>query len=116
ADGDPTERTADALGDPVFACLVKPVTAAQLAPGITLAVRHFEEAQALRRQVADLTRQLEERKVIERAKGVVVRRVAVNEAEAFVRMRRFASDRNLKLVEVARSVLAAEEVFGQLED
>ncbi|HEY1381139.1 MAG TPA: ANTAR domain-containing protein, partial [Gemmataceae bacterium] len=57
----------------------------------------------------------EERKVIERAKGAVVRRVGVQEEDAFRRLRRFASDRNMKLAEVARKVLAAEEVFHDLD-
>jgi AmiR/NasT family two-component response regulator len=115
-DGNIPDPATDDLGDPVLAYLTKPVTAAQLAPGIVLAVRHFDEAQVLRQQVADLTRQLEERKVIERAKGVIVRRIGLDEAEAFARMRKLASDRNLKLIDVARSILTAEEVFGELEE
>ncbi len=99
----------------VFGYLLKPITEKELGPAIALAWRQYEQFQALRKEASDLKQALEERKLIERAKGTVVRRVGVPEAEAFRRMRKFASDRNMKLVEVARKVLAAEEVFHDLD-
>jgi len=106
------ERAKD-LG--VMAYLVKPVTEHDLAPAITLARRHFEEIQALRRESAELKQALEERKVIERAKGAVTRRCGVNENEAYRRMRKVASNANRKMADVARDILAAEAVFAGLE-
>ena len=99
----------------VFAYLLKPITEQELKPAIALAWRQFEQFQALRQEASDLRQSLEDRKVIERAKGVVVRRVGVPEAEAFRRLRKFASDHNQKLVEVAQRVLAAEEVFHAMD-
>jgi two-component system, response regulator PdtaR len=99
----------------VFAYLVKPITEQELKPAIALAWRQFEQFQALRQEASDLRQSLEDRKVIERAKGVVVRRVGVQEAEAFRRLRKFASDHNQKLVEVAQRVLAAEEIFHAMD-
>ncbi|MBO0697813.1 MAG: response regulator [Zavarzinella sp.] len=99
----------------VMAYLVKPVTEHDLAPAITLARRHFEEVQALRRESAELKQALEERKVIERAKGAVTRRCGVNESDAYRRMRRMASNANRKMADVAREILAAEETFHLLE-
>jgi response regulator NasT len=99
----------------VMAYLVKPVTEHDLAPAITLAKRHFEEVQALRRESAELRQALEDRKLIERAKGAVTRRCGVNESEAYRRMRKVASNANRKMVEVAREILAAEETFLTLE-
>jgi response regulator NasT len=104
---------AQAVG--AFGYLLKPITEKELGPAIALAWRQFEQFQALRKEAGDLRQALEERKVIERAKGAVVRRVDVPEAEAFRRMRKCASDRNLKLVDVARKVLTAEEVFHELD-
>ena len=98
-----------------FGYLLKPITEKELAPAIALAWQHFEQFQALRKEAADLKQALEERKIIERAKGSIVRRMSLPEDEAFRRMRKFASDRNMKLVEVARKVLAAEEVFQELD-
>jgi two-component system, response regulator PdtaR len=98
-----------------FGYLLKPITEKELCPAIAMAWRHYEQFQALRQEAADLKQALEERKLVERAKGAVMRRVGAGEAEAFRRLRRYASDRNLKLAEVARQVLAAEEVFRDLD-
>jgi AmiR/NasT family two-component response regulator len=99
----------------VMAYLVKPVTEHDLAPAIALARRHFEELQALRKESAELRQALEERKLIERAKGAVTRRCGVNEDEAYRRMRKVASNANRKMVDVAREILAAEETFHRVE-
>ncbi|HEY1381137.1 MAG TPA: response regulator [Gemmataceae bacterium] len=111
-----SELQARALRDHVMAYLVKPVKEADLRTAIDLAMLRFGHFQALKKEAADLKQALEDRKVVERAKGAVVRRSGVPEAEAFRRLRKYASDRNLKLVEVARQVLAAEEVFHELDD
>jgi response regulator NasT len=64
------------------------------------------------RREAELLRQaLEDRKRVERAKGAVMKRLDVGEEEAYLRMKRLASSRNRKLTEVAKELLAAEEVF-----
>ena len=95
--------------------LSKPVKPADLATAVALAVRRFGQFEDCRREAADLRRALEERKTIERAKGAVMRRSGVDEAEAYRRLRKLSSNRNLKLVEVAQTVLAAEAMFEQLE-
>jgi len=100
----------------VMAYLMKPVTEHDLAPAIALARRHFEEVQALRKESAELRQALEDRKVIERAKGAVGRRAGVPADEAYRRMRMVASNANRKLVDVARQILGAEEVFHTLEE
>lgn len=105
---------AQAVG--AFGYLLKPITEKELAPVIALATRHFDNFQALRKESADLRQALEDRKLIERAKGSLVRRLGVAEDEAFRRMRKFASDRNMKLVEVSRKVLAAEEVYHEMDE
>jgi two-component system, response regulator PdtaR len=104
-----------AMQDHVMAYLIKPVKEADLRTAIDLAMMRFQHYQALRQESADLRQALDDRKLIERAQGAVVRRLGVPEADAFRRLRRFSSDHNLKLVEVARQVLTAEEVFGGLD-
>jgi two-component system, response regulator PdtaR len=101
--------------DHVFAYLVKPITEADLVPAIGLALRRFERFQGLQKEASDLRQALEDRKVIERAKGIIMRRVRVDEPEAYRRLRRLASDRNCKLAEVAQLILNAEDVFRPLE-
>jgi AmiR/NasT family two-component response regulator len=99
----------------VMAYLVKPIKQADLEAAIALAVPQFRHAQALAKEAAEARQALEERKVIERAKGAVARRLQVDAEDAFRRLRKRASDTNRKLIEVAREALAAEEVFHAFE-
>ena len=104
-----------AAANPVLAYLVKPIKEPDLAAAIAVALSRFRQAQAAEKEAADLRQALEDRKVIERAKGAVIKRLGLEEDEAFRRMRSLASNQNRKLVEVARAVLAAEEIYHQLE-
>jgi response regulator NasT len=99
----------------VFSFLLKPITERELEPAISLAWRQWEQFKSLRQEAADLRQALEDRKLIERAKGVVMRRLSVSETEAFRRLRKFSSDHNLKLVIVAQRVIGAEEIFCALD-
>jgi response regulator NasT len=101
---------ARAEADHVLGYLVKPVKQADLAPTIALALRRFEEFQTLRQEAADLRQALEDRKVIERAKGIVMKRGRLDEPEAFRRLQKLANDQSRKLADVARMVIAVEEV------
>jgi response regulator NasT len=98
----------------VLACRLKPVKEADLRAAVAVARSRFERFQALCQEATDLRQALEDRKVIERAKGVVMRYGNAGEEEAYRRLRQLASARNGKFVEVARAVLAAGEVFHQL--
>jgi response regulator NasT len=102
--------------DHVMAYLIKPVSQADVEAAVAVALARFGRHLQVRREVADLKQALEDRKVLERAKGAVMRRLRVEEADAYRRMRKLASDNNRKLAEVARAVLTAEEVFGQLAE
>jgi response regulator NasT len=75
----------------------------------------FALYRAAEQEAAGLRLALEERKLIERAKGAVMRRLRVDETDAFRRLRRLSSDRNWKVIEIARQVLKAEEVFEALD-
>jgi response regulator NasT len=100
--------------DDIMAYLVKPVSQAGVEAAIVLALRRFEQFQAVRREAADLKQALEDRKVIERAKGIVMRRLRVSEDDTYRRLRNLATDHNLKLVDVAQTSLQADEVFETL--
>ncbi|MBV9126035.1 MAG: response regulator [Planctomycetes bacterium] len=106
---------ASAGGGPIMACLTKPVKPVDLQAAITLGLRHFEHFQQLRKENADLRRTLEDRKIIERAKGAIMKRLRVDEEEAFRKLRKAASDQNRKLVEMAQVLLKAEETFQELD-
>jgi response regulator NasT len=100
-----------AEADHIMGYLVKPIKQADLGPVINLALRRFEQFQELRQEAADLRQALEDRKLIERAKGILMKKAGLDEATAFRRLQKLASDRNLKLAEVARIILTAEEAF-----
>jgi len=93
----------------ILAYLVKPVKDTDLAPAIAVAMRRFHEFEALRREAADAKQALEDRKVIERAKGILMQRTGLAEPDAFRRLQKLASSKSTKLVDVARSVVTAEE-------
>jgi AmiR/NasT family two-component response regulator len=109
------ELLARAADDHVMAYLVKPVKPVDLEAAVRLAMLRFEHFRAMAGEAADLRQALEDRKAIERAKGAVMRRLRVDEDMAYRRLRKVASDHNQKLIEVAHLVLAAEEVFRQLD-
>ena len=100
-----------AEADHVLAYLVKPIKQADLVPAIGLAMRRFEQFQALRKEAADLRQALEDRKLIERAKGILMKRGSLDEAVAFRNMQKLASDKNRKLVEIAKIIITAEEAM-----
>lgn len=92
--------------------LIKPIKQADLKPAIGIAMRRFEEFQALRQEASDLKQALEDRKVIERAKGILMKRTGLSEPDAFHRLQKLASDKGLKLIAVASMILTADEALG----
>jgi response regulator NasT len=98
--------------NPILSYLVKPIKEADLTPAITLTMRRFQQFQQMQKEVSDIRQALEERKLVERAKGILMKRAGLDEPSAYRRLQKTASDRNLKLVEVARSILTAEDAFG----
>ncbi len=97
--------------DHVMGYLVKPIKQTDLAPVIAIAVSRFAQFQALRQEAADLRQALADRKTIERAKGILMKKANLDEAAAFRRLQKLASDKNRKLVEIAAMILTAEEAL-----
>ena len=106
------ELIARAEADHVLGYLVKPIKQADLAPAIGLAMRRFEQFEELRKEAADLRQALEDRKIIERAKGVLMKRAKLDEQAAFQRLQKLASEKSRKLVEIAQMILVAEEAVS----
>ena len=105
-----------AEADHVLAYLVKPITQADLSPAIAVAVRRFEEMQALRKESSDLKQALSDRKVIEQAKGILMTVTGVDEKAAFRRLQELAAEKNQKLVEAAQAVLSLEKALRPAEN
>jgi response regulator NasT len=99
-----------ALEEHVLAYLVKPVEAHQLGPALLVARAQFAELRELSEQNASLRQTLQNRKIIERAKGVLMKRNRWTEAEAFRRLQRGAMNRRTSMIELAQDVLNGVEV------
>jgi response regulator NasT len=100
----------------IMAYLIKPIEQPDLVPAITIAMGRFEQFQMLRKEAADLRQALQDRKMIERAKGIIMKVAGIDEQESFRRLQRMASDKNRRLVEVAEMVLVAEEMVRPAHD
>jgi response regulator NasT len=77
-----------------------------------VAVARAADLAEARKQADQLRDQLETRKLVERAKGVLMRRLGVSEDEAYRKMQRASQDENRKLRDIADSILAAERLYG----
>jgi two-component system, response regulator PdtaR len=88
-----------------MAYLVKPFARHELVPAIELAVSRFAEKRALEDEVATLTERLETRKVVDRAKGLLMTRQNMAEPEAFRWIQRTAMDRRTTMKAVAEAVV-----------
>lgn len=84
--------------------VVKPVRAEQLFAAVDLAIHQFVELSSLREEVSKLQETLENRKLIDRAKGVLIKQ-GMNEPEAFRRLQKLAMDKRKSLREIAEAVL-----------
>lgn len=92
----------------VLDLVLKPFSAAQMIAAIRLTLQHFEEIAELRQEVARLTESLEARKLIERAKGLLIRQ-GMSEPEAYRRMQKLSMDKRKTLREVAEAILLMED-------
>jgi two-component system, response regulator PdtaR len=106
-----TIRKAEAAG--ALGYLVKPVNEAELSPAINIALARFRELQSLRNQVNELEESLEARKIIERAKGILMQRLGLSERDAYERLRQRARDKRAKMRDIAQAIIEAEELLGK---
>lgn len=95
----------------VFAYLVKPAGAKTLKASLDVAMKRFDELQAARKEAADLKDALETRKMVERAKGILMQRLNLSEADAFRRLQRESNNQSRPLKQVAEAILIAEGIL-----
>ena len=99
---DLVERALDAG---VMAYVVKPFTIDDLIPAIEIAATRHAQMLALKSEVADLTERLETRKLVDRAKGLLMQAMKLSEPEAFKWIQRTAMDKRVSMKEVAEAVI-----------
>ena len=100
------ERARDAG---VMAYVVKPFTSSDVTPALDIALSRWSELKALEAEVADLGDRLETRKAVDRAKGVLMTKLKISEADAFRWIQKTAMDRRMGMREVADAVVAGME-------
>lgn len=104
-----TIRRAMAAG--VSAYVVDGMSPARLTPVIEVAIARFREFQTLRDELNSTRLKLADRRDVERAKGLLMKRKGLDENTAYETLRRMAMDRNIRLGEIARSLIAAAELL-----
>jgi two-component system, response regulator PdtaR len=97
----------EAIRAPVFNYLVKPVDPDDLAPAIAVARARFDEWLDARRQRDMLELKLEERKIVERAKGLLMESRGLSERDAYRFLQKTSQDKNTPMVELAKKILLA---------
>ena len=111
---------ADAASDTIGAAVRAGVSAyvvdglhpQRVRPIIEVAIARFREFQALRRELEATRNKLAERKLIEKAKGLLMQQKSYSEEEAYQALRKVAMDRNQRLAEVAQNVISVLELLG----
>ncbi|HEX9443482.1 MAG TPA: ANTAR domain-containing protein [Candidatus Binatia bacterium] len=94
----------------VMGYLIKPLREEELAPAVELAVSRFAEFSSLKKENADLKKTLEARKMIERAKGVLMKNRGLSEAEAFSLIQKKSMDLRKPMADIAQAIVLSEEV------
>jgi len=105
------EMASKAVEAGVFAYLVKPVTKKQLEPAIKLAMARYEEFKSLKVEVDDLKDAIETRKLVERAKGILMKRCNISEDDAFKLLQTHSQKENKKMREIADTIISASKLI-----
>jgi response regulator NasT len=92
-----------------MAYIVKPFQEADLAPAIEVALRRWQEFRSLEQEVEDLKEALETRKLVDRAKGILMDTQGLSEADAFRRIQKTSMDQRKPMKEVAEAIVLAHE-------
>ncbi len=107
SDRDLVERAKEAG---VVNYIVKPFREAELLPAIEIAIARYQEFLEMDRQVADLKETLETRKLVERAKGILMDTQGLKEAEAFRKIQQLSMNTRKSMKEIAQAILLAHEI------
>jgi response regulator NasT len=107
-----TTHVKDAVAAGVSAYIVAGLAPERIRPILEVAMARFQHEQELRRELADARSELNDRKLIDRAKGLLMQRQGLSEADAYGKMRKTAMDRGLKLGEVAQRILDVADLLG----
>jgi response regulator NasT len=103
---------ADAINAGVSAYVVDGLNPARVKPVLDVAVARFNQFQALNDELGRAKASLAERKIIERAKGILMQQKKLSEEEAYRALRRAAMEQNRRIAEVAEYLVSAARLLG----
>jgi two-component system, response regulator / RNA-binding antiterminator len=101
-----------AIAAGVTAYVVAGLAPERVKPVLDVALARFQHEEALKRELADARAELSDRKVIDRAKGLLMSRHGIGETEAYARLRKAAMDKGLRLADVAQRILDVADLLG----
>ena len=107
---DLVERARDAG---VMAYVVKPFSSSDLVPAIEIAISRHTQMKSLEAEGADLYERLETRKIIDRAKGILMKAMNLSEPESFAWIQKTAMDRRISMKQVAQAVISPESALDR---
>ena len=107
-----TSHVKAAVAAGVSAYIVAGLAAERIRPILDVAMARFQHEEALRRELAEARSELSQRKLIDRAKGLLMQRQGLTEQQAYDKLRKAAMDRGLKLAEVAKRIIDAADLLG----
>jgi len=106
-----SEEVREAMEMGGSAHLFRPVTKENLLASIELGVSRFKQCQSLHMELGDCKEALRVRKLVERAKGILMKRNSLTEEEAFLKLQRLSRNNNLPMEKVAESIIMASEII-----
>ncbi len=95
----------------VFSYLIKPVTKQNLAPAVEVALKNHSNYCKMMEESNQLRQMLQERKIIEQAKGILMETGGLTEAEAMKKLQKISNDKNQKLIAVAQKIIEAKKLL-----
>lgn len=104
-------RRADQIG--VAGYLVKPFLMKELTPAVTMALSRFRQLQALKREVGSLKESIRSRKIIEKAKGLLMERERLTEEQAYTRIQHMSRNRNISMVKLAEAIILTDSLGSE---
>jgi len=107
-----TSHVRAAIAAGVTAYVVAGLAPERVQPVLEVAMARFQHEESLRRELAEARTQLSERKLIDRAKGLLMTRQGLTEEQAYARLRKTAMDKGLKLADVAQRVIDVADLLG----
>ncbi|HEY4074601.1 MAG TPA: ANTAR domain-containing protein [Herbaspirillum sp.] len=107
-----TDSMEMAMAAGVSAYIVAGLHEERIKPVLDVAIARFKQEQKLRAELTDAKNKLAERKLLDRAKGLLMKRHKLSEEEAYQKLRHLAMNKNLKLSEVAQRIIDVEDLLG----